>query len=301
MARLIDLASKRGWPLLDLSSIGRHASQWIVFSNPQVSSHHAHITWRAGRWLLTDGGSTNGTRLDGVPVGAVPVELHVNQIIQLGGSKGEALRVERTDPPEPIGRLDDGTLKAGEDGVLVLGEGIEALTVTQGPNGGWEVEGQPVPADGRVVSAGRPWQLYLPELVEVTAEAPAPGSALIIRYSGDLEDFSLAIRAPDGAERALGARTYAYMLYLLALRYRDDRAEGVADAEAGWVDVEGLLGEIAQAEGRDPGRHGLNLHVLRFRRLMSKSGLDADDGPRIERRGQLRLRLVGPVSLEPMG
>ena len=301
MARLDHPDNGRSWPLLDLTAIGRHTTQWIALPNPQVSTQHAHITWRAGRWLLTDTGSTNGTRLDGVPVGVVPVELHVGQVIQLGGRTGERLRVARVDPPEPIGRRDDGALWPGEDGVLVLGEGPDALTVAEGRDGRWEVEGQPAPADGRVVSAGRTWRLFLPEAVETTAEAPAPGSALIIRCSADQEDFSLAVRAPDGAERVFGARTYAFMLYLLAHRFRDDRAAGIAEAEAGWVDVEGLLTEIAQAGERDLDRPGLNLHVLRFRRLMRSASLDPEEGPRVERRGQLRIRLVGPVSLEPMG
>jgi hypothetical protein len=49
--------------------VGRHPRCDVVLSAPDVSRHHARLNFRDGRWILRDLESTNGTTVNGQPVG----------------------------------------------------------------------------------------------------------------------------------------------------------------------------------------------------------------------------------------
>jgi pSer/pThr/pTyr-binding forkhead associated (FHA) protein len=51
-----------------VTSLGRSEQSTIVLDDTFVSSEHAVISFRGGRWWLTDLGSTNGTTLNERPV-----------------------------------------------------------------------------------------------------------------------------------------------------------------------------------------------------------------------------------------
>jgi hypothetical protein len=53
----------------DVLLVGRAASCDIVVADPTVSRRHARLVCRDGRWLVHDLGSTNGTTVNGMPVG----------------------------------------------------------------------------------------------------------------------------------------------------------------------------------------------------------------------------------------
>jgi hypothetical protein len=56
------------------STIGRDASATVTIPDSFVSTRHARLSHRRGRWWIEDLGSTNGTRVNGRPVkGAVAV------------------------------------------------------------------------------------------------------------------------------------------------------------------------------------------------------------------------------------
>src|SRR5947209_10882905 len=46
-------------------TLGRSRQSDVVLSDPNVSRHHAEIRPRGGSWVLTDLGSTNGSRING--------------------------------------------------------------------------------------------------------------------------------------------------------------------------------------------------------------------------------------------
>jgi hypothetical protein len=48
--------------------LGRAPDNHIVLPDASVSSYHARLDRRDGEWWLTDLGSRNGTRLNGVPI-----------------------------------------------------------------------------------------------------------------------------------------------------------------------------------------------------------------------------------------
>jgi hypothetical protein len=49
--------------------VGRHDTCDVVLEDPAVSRRHAQLRFRDGRWILQDLESTNGTTVNGVPVG----------------------------------------------------------------------------------------------------------------------------------------------------------------------------------------------------------------------------------------
>lgn len=65
------------------SVIGRHSDADVRIAREQVSRRHALLWTRGGRVLLDDLGSSNGTRLDGVPVRA-PVTVRDGSVISVG-------------------------------------------------------------------------------------------------------------------------------------------------------------------------------------------------------------------------
>lgn len=60
-------------------SIGRARDCDVVVSDPTVGRRHAEVRWRDGEWRLCDGGSLNGTYLDGVRIhdARLPASCHV--------------------------------------------------------------------------------------------------------------------------------------------------------------------------------------------------------------------------------
>jgi hypothetical protein len=52
----------------DVVIIGREEGAEVSIQDPEVSRQHARISWQAGRYVLEDLGSTNGTYLNGVQI-----------------------------------------------------------------------------------------------------------------------------------------------------------------------------------------------------------------------------------------
>jgi hypothetical protein len=67
----------------DTFTIGRDATCDLVLSDMTVSRSHAGLRREAGRWLLTDAGSTNGTRLNGWLV-TEPVPVRAGDKVSFG-------------------------------------------------------------------------------------------------------------------------------------------------------------------------------------------------------------------------
>jgi hypothetical protein len=63
-------------PLVQVTTLGRAPDCTLVLGDTFVSSTHALLTWRDGRWWLRDAGSTNGTLLNQQPLvdGEIPID-----------------------------------------------------------------------------------------------------------------------------------------------------------------------------------------------------------------------------------
>jgi len=65
-------------------TVGRVDDNTIQIDDPSVSSHHAELTASGSDYLLSDLGSTNGTRLNGEEVDATPRKLSPGDRVRFG-------------------------------------------------------------------------------------------------------------------------------------------------------------------------------------------------------------------------
>ena len=77
------LTSGESLTLSALTTLGRAKQCSIVLDDTFVSSEHAVVAYRAGRWWLADRGSTNGTLLNGRPVQG-EVGIQATDVIGIG-------------------------------------------------------------------------------------------------------------------------------------------------------------------------------------------------------------------------
>jgi len=77
----------------DVCRIGSHASNDLVLADKTISRFHCRIAREDKAWRITDAGSTNGTRLDGVRV--LVAELEKESILSLGNSSLRVCPVSR--------------------------------------------------------------------------------------------------------------------------------------------------------------------------------------------------------------
>jgi adenylate cyclase len=70
---VISPEGQRDWVLQDHNSIGRHPSNTIQVLDRIVSKEHCHIDVVAGRYVLRDLGSLNGTYVNGERVNEKPL------------------------------------------------------------------------------------------------------------------------------------------------------------------------------------------------------------------------------------
>jgi len=67
----------------DIVVLGREENVDIPIHDPEVSRRHARISWQAGRYILEDLNSTNGTYLNGVQI-TIPQPLQPGDQIGMG-------------------------------------------------------------------------------------------------------------------------------------------------------------------------------------------------------------------------
>src|SRR5437667_3304800 len=87
----------------DLITIGRAPDNTIVIDDPSVSSRHAHLQLSGEAYRLKDLGSTNGTRVNGIPV--AEAALRFDDRIRFGAA--EARYEADTTGSHPLPQLEE--------------------------------------------------------------------------------------------------------------------------------------------------------------------------------------------------
>ncbi|MFE0653819.1 FHA domain-containing protein [Streptomyces sp. NPDC059534] len=109
--------------------IGRSVDADVPLDDPDVSRAHCTVTvGESGRVTVADLGSTNGTTLDGVPVGDRPVRLRPGALLRLGES---ALRL--TGPGGAPGGTDTVATAPDGEGHLRVAHGTDGHDTADGP------------------------------------------------------------------------------------------------------------------------------------------------------------------------
>jgi hypothetical protein len=80
------------------TTIGRQAGNTIVLSDPQVSRHHAVISWQSGTYVIEDLGSANGTYVNEKRI-AGPRELRRGYVLRMGNT---VMDVDLIPPSPPV-------------------------------------------------------------------------------------------------------------------------------------------------------------------------------------------------------
>lgn len=82
----------------DTAQLGREAGSDILLDDPQVSRHHAVITWRDKGFEISDLGSTNGTTVNGERIGSSR-GLRDGDVIRLSSTDLTYHHVQQRAPP----------------------------------------------------------------------------------------------------------------------------------------------------------------------------------------------------------
>lgn len=293
--------------------VGRVGTAGLQLVDRSVSAEHASLFWTGEGWSVRDLGSRNGTFVDDRRLAAgEKADLEVGHVLRFGG--GERWRVRHVGPPTAVaipvahGELAmDEAITAVQDLLAIPDEEDPDVTLRR-QGDAWVVEGlddsRSVSGVTTVVAGEREWMLYVPpdeeQVVATTAFSTAPKPALSdaslhFGVSADEEHVTLTVQIGSKAF-PVKPRTHHYLLLTLARQRLDDVAEGVEDAEAGWLHAEDLQKMLRMD------RRALNTQVFRARRQLA--GLDFEGGTDIiERRDPARQLRLGPpkITVERLG
>jgi len=266
-----------------------------AIEDPAISSMHAVVRWRNGRWMVSDH-SRNGTFVDGRALQAgEAVPLEVGAELRLGRGPAVAWRVQ--DVAEPVDALvprdsRQPVVPLAAHNLLPSSEAPE-LCIYQSRPGLWMLEqngetralkdGDRVQVGGagahRFVAAA---PMDDTQVAEIVPDGAAPW--LVLRLSLDEEHASLEVK--DGAARTdLGERSHHYCLATLARRRMADQERGLEPGAQGWL----ASAELSRMLGVETTH--LNIQIFRAREQLMTAlpGVPALSRLIERRRGELRI------------
>ncbi|GLF93429.1 FHA domain-containing protein [Streptomyces yaizuensis] len=219
-------------------SVGRSAEADVPLDDPDVSRVHCEITVREdGGATVADLGSTNGTALDGRPVGERPVRLPTGALLRLGESALRLVPGDRTPPP----------LVTVPDGEGHLRIPARALTVTGTGSGTGSGAGSGIGAPPGQDAGGGP---SVPAARTATGPDTPRGQAPAGQQEQQGTREASASYDPDGRTSTYGQR--------YGQQYGQDRGPDAPDAPVTRQTAAGAgdAGEEGRADpGSGPGGH----------------------------------------------
>jgi hypothetical protein len=227
--------------------------------------------------------------------------LRVGSLIGVG--QEESWELADASPPRALGRNELGTIRLEENGMLSLPDEENPQAMVFRRSRGWvlEVGGEERPVastSGPHAIGGQRWWLELPDLAEVDETAHVGDEAgsslddleLRLAVSLDQEQVDVTLVGPTW-ERVLPGRVHNTLLLVLARIRLSDRAQGLEEAECGWLHAE----DAARQLGEDISQ--VNLYSHRARQVLGRMGV-ADASRLVERRSMTRQLRIGIARLE---
>lgn len=282
--------------------VGRSRRSDVRLSGEGSSMEHAAIQWDGAEWTLRDLNSRNGTRVKNILLISRTWRLVPGDELSFGDLSEVWCWVDGA-PPGALAVRNDGVVTEARNGLLLLPDERDPLVSVSMRAGRWELDdgsGARDVLDGECVEVGGArFQLDLPNLDPATSRTQAvehqrliSGAGLILHVSLDQEHVTATFESAK-LRKEIGARSFNYMLLVLAKARREDEAAGVPSGEAGWMHVQDLARKLNISV------EAINVDVHRLRRSVEELGLFDNPADVIERRrivGQVRLG-VGRVSV----
>jgi hypothetical protein len=270
--------------------IGRSALADIRLESRRCSSEHATVTWFAGRWILRDLGSSNGTKLNGRSLfPGDRTTIAPGSRLQFGDDEEVWSVVDDERPAACAVRLGPQEYCWGAPSLLVLpNEEHPEASVYANPEGWWVDSGselRSVESGDIVALESGYWRLLLPEHAARSKPSTAgPELDLMeisLSFSPQPSSFSATIH--HGATSIdLPARSCLKTLLVLA-RLRLESA--ASEAEAGWI------ASMDLAEMLRCSLEKVNVDVHRLRKLFQDAGV-RNAAQIVERDDLKRLRIA---------
>ncbi len=298
MAELFNLDNRQCVTLLPKHVIGRHpASSQLVVSDPKVSRIHAAVSFDAGAWLIEDL-SSNGTYLNGKPlVRSQPVRLSEGDMLSFADPYKNTWQVKSLSPPTDmlIPETPGATLVELLDFVVLPNEQNPQVSLYQDNLGIWQCEhaqGTFVLHSGdKVTAQGHVWRFVAgagcaeTELVAVKGLIEPGDISLRFDVSQNEEHVNVCVSLGDECFD-LGERNHHYLALLLARQYLNDKAQGTAAKECGWLDKDLLANMLLMSEVN------INMYIYRFRKQLIDALGDNWQLPQLIQRRHCEVRLV---------
>jgi hypothetical protein len=262
--------------------------------DPGISSMHAVIRWRNGRWMVSDH-STNGTFVNGqVLVPGEPFPLEAGVELRLGRGPNVAWRVQDVAAPVDVlvpADLLRPVIPLAPHNLLPSSATPELCIYLAGP-GLWMLEQN---GETRALKDGDAVQMESgphrfvaaapmddTQVADVAREPDTP--LLVMRLSLDEEHASLEVK--DGAARTdLGERSHHYCLATLARRRMADQERGLEPGAQGWLGS----AELSRMLGMETMHVNMQIFRAREQLMTALPGIAALSRLIERRRGELRI------------
>jgi hypothetical protein len=294
MATIRNVRTGREVKLDGRSLVGRSHVAAVKLTAKRASNEHATIVWDGLQWTLRDLTSRNGTRVNGSMLTGQSWRLTKGDEITFGDPEESWCWL---DGNAPVARAtgDDGTVIEAQNGLLLLPNDDAPKASVAVREGQWEVDLDGTPrcvADGESCAVdGVRFVLRLPTpdpASDLTRTCQGQGSAparICFQVSSDEEHVVIEFATSLGAG-SLSARSFNYMLLVLARARVEDKRLGCRDDDAGWLYSQDLARKLNTSV------ENLNVDVHRARRAVGELGVMDHPANIVERRrttGQIRL------------
>lgn len=294
MATIRNIRTGREVKLDGRSLVGRSNLAAVKLTAKRASNEHATIIWDGLQWTLRDLISRNGTWVNTAVLAGQSWRLIQGDEITFGDPEESWCWLDGN-APVPRATRDDGTVIEARDWLLLLPNEDAPRASVALREGQWELDFEGTTssvADGESCSVhGVQFVLSLPTpdpASDLTRTYQGQGSAppsICFRVSSDEEHVVIEFPTRSGA-CSLSARSFNYMLLVLARARVEDKRLGCRDEDAGWLYSQDLARKLNTSV------ENLNVDVHRARRAVGELGVMAQPANIVERRrttGQIRL------------
>lgn len=271
MAKIINVNTGEEVTLLSQHVFGRHPnSSHTLLQSADTSRMHATIFWDGEAWLLQDS-SSNGTYVNGVAVyKGFKSNVNEGDLVNFASLASDTWRVTDVSAPTsllipmtpglPVMELTDLAVLPNED--------TPESTLYMSTNGFWICEsesGTAILKTGDLVGSQKhKWRFVEATGNEKTVQLAKQqdlSNLVSMRFDVSQNEEHVSVRfGVDNQLYDLGERNHHYLLLLLARKRLQDKQDGIADTEQGWIDKQVLSKMLGQNENH------INIQIYRFRK-----------------------------------